>query len=104
MRAYLQLKLMLTSDPVVAYPRSDRHYAIIVNASTGSATTEGGLGIILAQVNQNKQFHVISNGSRQLVDDKKNYLPYLLEMSAAVWRMEFYNKYLKGKPFKKWVI
>jgi hypothetical protein len=38
-RAYLQLKLALTSDPVVAYPRSDRHYALIVDASTGTATT-----------------------------------------------------------------
>ena len=48
-RAYLQLKLALMSDQVVAYPRSDRHYALIVDASTGTSTTEGGLGAILTQ-------------------------------------------------------
>ena len=44
MLAYLQLKLVLTSDPAVVYLRSDRHYALIVDASTSSATAEGGGG------------------------------------------------------------
>ena len=50
MRAFLTLKLALTSDPVVAYPRSDRHYALLVDASTGNATTEGCMGAILTQM------------------------------------------------------
>ena len=99
MRAFLQLKLALTSEPVVAYPRADRHYALIVDAATGNATTEGGMGAILAQVDTQGIFHVISYGSRQLVKHEKNYSPYLLEMAAAVWGMEFYNEYLKGKQF-----
>ena len=99
MRAFLQLKLALTSDPVVAYPRADRHYALIVDASTGSASSEGGMGAILAQVDNHGTFHVISYGSRQLVKHEKNYSPYLVEMAAAVWGMEFYNEYLKGKQF-----
>ena len=60
MRAFLQLKLALTSEPVVAYPRADRQYALIVDASTGNATTEGGMGAILTQVDNNGTFHVIS--------------------------------------------
>jgi hypothetical protein len=99
MRAFLTLKLALTSDPVVAYPRADRHYALLVDASTGSATTEGGMGAILTQMDTSGQFHVISYGSRQLVKHEKNYSPYLVEMAAAVWGMEFYNEYLKGKQF-----
>jgi hypothetical protein len=99
MRAFLQLKLALTSDPVVAYPRADRHYALIVDASTGSASSEGGMGAILAQIDKSGTFHVISYGSRQLVKHEKNYSPYLVEMAAAVWGMEFYNEYLKGKQF-----
>ena len=99
MRAFLQLKLALTSDPVVAYPRNDRHYALIVDASTGTATTEGGMGAILTQVDQNGSFHVISYGSRQLIKHERNYSPFLLEMAAAVWGMDFYNEYLKGKQF-----
>ena len=99
MRAFLQLKLALTSDPVVAYPRADRHYALIVDASTGSASSEGGMGAILAQVDNSGTFHVISYGSRQLIKHERNYSPYLVEMAAAVWGMEFYNEYLKGKQF-----
>ena len=99
MRAFLQLKLALTSDPVVAYPRADRHYALIVDASTGTATTEGGMGAILTQVDKQGTFHVISYGSRQLIKHEKNYSPFLLEMAAAVWGMDFYNEYLKGKQF-----
>ena len=99
MRAFECLKLALTSDPVVAYPRSDMQYALIVDASTGSSTSEGGLTAILAQVNTQNQFHVISYGSRQLIDQEKNYSPYLLEMQAAVWGMSFYNEYLRGKRF-----
>ena len=99
MRAFLQLKLALTSDPVVAYPRNDRHYALIVDASTGTAVTEGGMGAILTQIDKNGSFHVISYGSRQLIKHEKNYSPFLLEMAAAVWGMDFYNEYLKGKQF-----
>ena len=99
MRAFLQLKLALTSDPVVAYPRADRHYALIVDASTGNATTEGGMGAILTQIDKQGTFHVISYGSRQLIKHEKNYSPFLLEMAAAVWGMDFYNEYLKGKQF-----
>ena len=94
MQAFQVLKLSLTSNPVVAFPRSDHQYALIVDASTGTSSIEGGMGAILAQVDRLGTFHVISYGSRQLVKHEKNYSPYLLEMAAAVWGMEFYDEYL----------
>jgi hypothetical protein len=97
--AFNLLKKQLTSNPVVAYPRADRQYALIVDASTGSATEEGGLGAILTQVDAEGKFHVISYGSRQLLKHEKNYSPYLVEMQAAVWGMDFYATYLRGKRF-----
>ena len=57
------------------------------------------MGAILAQVDRLGTFHVISYGSRQLIKHEKNYSPYLLEMAAAVWGMEFYDEYLRGKHF-----
>ena len=86
--AFTQLREALISDPIVAYPRPDRQYPLIVNASTRTATTPGGMGFILAQTDENQKFHVISYGSRQLVDAEKNYSPYLLEMQAAVEGMK----------------
>ena len=99
MATFQILKLALTSDPVVVFPRSDRQYALIVDASTGTASIEGGMGAILAQVDKQGTFLVVSYGSRQLVKHDKNYSPYLLEMAAAVWGMEFYDEYLCGKYF-----
>ena len=99
LKAFRILKQQLISNPVVAYPRADRQYALIVDASTGSATEEGGLGAILTQVDNEGKFHVISYGSRQLVKHEKNYSPYLAEMQAAIWGMDFYAQYLRGKRF-----
>ena len=50
--AFQVLKLALTSNPFVAFPRSDRQFALIVDASTGTASVEGDTGAILAQVDQ----------------------------------------------------
>ena len=41
----------------------------------------------------------ISFASRQLKDHEKNYSPFLLEAAAAVWGMDVFNEYLRGKQF-----
>ena len=78
--AFLELKKRLMTDPVVAYPRSDRKCVLITDASTGTNKIAGGLGAILAQVDERKNFHAIAYGSRQLRDHETNYSPYLAEM------------------------
>jgi hypothetical protein len=40
-----------------------------------------------------------SFASRQLKDHEINYSPFLLEAATAVWGMDFFNEYLKGKRF-----
>jgi hypothetical protein len=93
------LQQQLTSDPVVAFPRSDRQYALITDAATGSADFTGGLGAILTQMDEHGNHYAISFASRQLKDHEKNYSPFLLEAAAAVWGMEIFNEYLRGKQF-----
>ncbi len=73
----------------MAFPKAD--------AATGTADTPGGLGAILTQVDKDGNFHAISFASRQLKDHEINYSPFLLEAAAAVWGMDFFNEYLKGK-------
>jgi len=97
--AFKILKRQLTSKPTMAYPKSDRQYALITDASTGSATEAGGLGAILTQVDKEGRFHAIAYASRQLKTNEKNYSPFLLEAAAAVWGMEHFHEYLKGKHF-----
>jgi hypothetical protein len=83
----------------MAIPRTNRQYTLITNAATGTADTPRGLRVILTQVDQEGKFYAISFASRQIKDDEKNYSPFLLEATAAVWGMNHFNKYLKGKKF-----
>jgi hypothetical protein len=83
----------------MAFPRSDRQYGLITDAATGTADFSGGLGAILTQMDKNGNHYAISFASRQLKDHKKNYSPFLLEAAAAVWGMEVFNEYLRGKQF-----
>jgi hypothetical protein len=94
LHAFKVLQQQLTSDPVMAFPRADRQYALITDAATGSADFSGGLGAILTQMDKNGNHYAISFASRQLNDHEKNYSPFLLEAAAAVWGMETFNEYL----------
>jgi hypothetical protein len=100
LRAFCHLQSLLCSEPVLAYPRSDREYALITEASFGDENTEGGLGAILAQLHSSGKFYVIAYASRKLQKYEKNYTPFLLEMQAAIFGMETFEVNLKGRHFK----
>jgi RNase H-like domain found in reverse transcriptase len=93
------LHQQLVSEPVMAFPWTDWLYALITDAATCTANTPGGLGAILTQVDQEGKFCAISFASSQLKDHEKNYSQFLLEAAAAVWGMDNFNEYLKGKKF-----
>jgi hypothetical protein len=97
LHAFKVLQQQLTSDPVMAFPRSDCRYALITDEATGTAEFSGGLGAILTQVDDHSNHYAISFASRQLKDHEKNYSPFLLEAAAAVWGMEILNEYLMSK-------
>ncbi len=99
MAAFSALQNALTSEPIMAFPRADRQYALITDAATGTADTPGGLGAILTPKDKYDNYYAISYASRQLKDHEKNYSPFLLESAAAVWGMDVFNEYLKGKQF-----
>jgi hypothetical protein len=60
LKAFYILQKQLTSEPVMAFPKSDRQYALITAAASGMADTLGGLGAILTQVDKEGNFHTIS--------------------------------------------
>jgi hypothetical protein len=96
---FLNLMKQLVSEPVMAFPLTDRQYAFITHATTGTADTPRGLRAILTQVDQHRKFYTLSFASRQLKNHEKNYSPFLLDAAAAVWGMDHFNEYLKGKKF-----
>ncbi len=73
LHAFKVLQQQLTSDPVMAFPRSDRQYALITDAATGTANFSGRLGAILTQIDKEGNHYAISFASRQLKDHEKNY-------------------------------
>jgi hypothetical protein len=73
---------------VLAYPRADRLYALITDASFGDENTAGGLGAILTQIAKDDKFYIIAYTSRKLQKHEKNYTPFLLEMQAAIFGMD----------------
>jgi hypothetical protein len=79
----------------MAFPRADRQYALITDATTGTANTAGGLGAILTKQDQFAHYYAISYASRQLKEHKKNYALFLIESAAAIWGMDVLNEYLK---------
>ncbi len=85
---------------MLAYPRSDQEYVLITDASFGNDNTEGGLGAILAQLDDSGKFYVIAYASHKLQKYEKNYTPFLLETQAAIFGMETFEVNLKGRHFK----
>jgi hypothetical protein len=76
MDAFINLRKQLISEPVMVFPRTDRQYALNMDAATGTADTSGGLGAILTQVDQDGKFYTISFAPRQLKDHEKNFSPF----------------------------
>jgi hypothetical protein len=99
LQAFYNLQKQLTMEPVMPFPKADQQYALITNAATGTDDTPGGLRAILTQVEKDRYFYAIMFAFRQLKDQEKNNSPFLLDASAAVWGMDFFNEYLKGKRF-----
>ena len=99
LKAFRELQTMLCSEPVIDYPRKNRHYVLITDASFGDDKTPGGLGAILTQTDEKGEHRVIAYASRKLAKHEKNYTPFLLEMQAALWAMDHFHVYLKGNHF-----
>jgi hypothetical protein len=97
--AFLDLQTYLCSKPIVDYPRNYRPYTLIVDASLGDDKKLVGLGAILTQINKTGQPCIIAYASRKLQKHKCNYTPFLLEMQAAIWGMDHFSTYLRGRKF-----
>ncbi len=49
------------------------------------------------QLNDHNKLQVVAYASRSLKDHERNYTPYLAELSAAVWAIDHFDVYLRGK-------
>jgi len=99
LQSFKALQDALVCEPVVQYPRNSRKYELYTDASTGGSEFKGGYGAVLTQRDEKGESHVIAYASRALQKHEENYTPFLAEMMAAVWAMQHFSVYLKGRKF-----
>jgi hypothetical protein len=70
--AFDDLKGAMCSEPVVAYPWSNRTVSLIVDAATGIEDEKGGLGTILCHNDERGEPRVVSYASKALSISEQN--------------------------------
>jgi hypothetical protein len=83
--AFKQLKVLLTTAPVLAQPNIEKPFDVYCDAS-GS-----GLGCVLMQ-----EVRVIAYASRQLRLHEEHYLTHDLELASVVHALKIWHHYLLG--------
>ena len=98
-QAFLHLKKVLCSQPVLGFPKKGKPFFLHTDAATGDKDNPGGLGAVLTQEDEEGKEYAVAYASRSLKDHEKNYGAFLLEQKAAVWAMDHFDVYLKGRKF-----
>ena len=88
--AFEELKRLLTTAPLLVYPRFDRPFMLETDAS-GS-----GLGAVLAQRQDDSLVRPVAYASRSLQPHEKNYGITELEGLAVVWAVKHFRHYIYG--------
>ena len=91
--AFDQLKTLLTTSPITAFPDFSQAFRLYTDASTA------GLSAILAQVRDGKE-RIICCASRALNQAEKAYPATKLEFLAIVWAVAKFRPYLMAMPFE----
>ena len=97
--AFETIKRAITSEPVMAFPTRTGKYTLITDGAAGDAKSGGGLGAVLLQRQATGENRPVGYASRQLLKYEHNYPPFLLEMAAAVFGMDYFHHYLVGRRF-----
>ncbi len=93
------LKDRLSEYPVVAYPRKELPFVLRTDGALGDKTRPGGLGAVLLQAHEDGKERVVAYASRALKQHERNYSAFLIEQAAAVYGIEHFDVYLRGRLF-----
>ena len=91
-RAFQELKAVLTSPPILAYPEDAGAFILDTDASGE------GLGAVLSQVQGGKEC-VIGYFSRALTKEEQQYCVTRRELLAVVMAVQHFHYYLYGRHF-----
>ena len=91
-RAFDELKGLLVSAPVLAYPRFGLGAEFVLETDASGV----GLGAVLSQTQKDNQLHPIAYASRSLDHSERNYSITELDTLAVVWAARYFRPYLLG--------
>ena len=99
LKAFNFIKSSICAAPILKYPSRVGKFHLFVDAALGDQSNEGGLGAVLMQEDEHAVKRPIAYASRRLLSHEANYPAFLLEMQAAVYGMEMFDNYLRGRAF-----
>ena len=88
--AFEQLKLQLTTSPVLCYPTVGKAFTL------ETAASKAGLGAVLSQIQADNKAHPVAYASRALSPQESRYAITELETLAVVWAISHFHAYLYG--------
>ena len=97
--AFYQLRKEITSRPLLAYPRKSGMYHLYVDACLGDSTNTGGYGAALFQEQPDSSRRPVAFASRLIAGAEANYPTTLAEWNSAVFGMNKFSHYLRGRRF-----
>jgi ribonuclease HI len=74
-------------------------FYLYTDGALGDKDNPGGLGAMLIQKQEDDTERIVTYASRGLKDHKKNYSAFLLDLAAAVYGIDHFDVYLKGRQF-----
>ena len=87
--AFQELKMRLTSAPILIVPGKGQGYTVYCDAS------RAGLGCVLMQSRR-----VVAYGSHKLKNHEQNYPTHDMELTAVVFALKIWRHYLYGEEFE----
>ena len=90
--AFNQLKSLLVTAPVLAYPQFGPNHSFILETDASGC----GLGAVLSQEQPDGKLHPIAYASRSLHNHERNYAISELETLGLVWSVKHFRMYLLG--------
>ena len=102
-KAFDLTKKIMTSRPFLHFPDFNLRFYLYTDGSLGdNSTVPGGLGCCLMQFDNNDTNNppkAIGFASRSLTSAERNYTTSMVESLSICFGVEYFEKYLKGKPF-----
>jgi hypothetical protein len=92
-QSFLQLKKLLTSSPILAFPSYDREFILYTDASCAA------ISYILGQKDKHGREVVIEYGGRSLRSNERRWAITELEGLAMIEGIRHYHLYLTDRPF-----